>query len=952
MSGANTYTGGTTVTGGTLAGTSSSLQGNIVNNAAVVFDQATNGAYSGALSGTGSLTKSGTGTLTLSGANTYTGGTTVTGGAINFANAANLGSGQVTLNGGGLQWATNSWTDISARLAALGAGGGTLDTNGNHVVLATGLSGAGGLTKSGSGILTLTGTNTYNGGTTINAGGELRVGDGFNNGSIVGNVANNGMLSFNRFDPVTFAGTISGAGGLSLLGTGPLTLTAANSYTGGTTIASGATLNVGTFNTPTASIAGNVVNDGTLNFAQGSSLSTFAGNISGSGNVILSGPLALQLTGANTYTGGTTINGGTNLFIGNGGTTGSIIGSVVNGGSLNFNRSDSFSFGGGISGAGDVSKAGAGTLTLSGVSTYTGPTTVSGGTLLVNGSIASSSLTTVNSGATLSGTGSVGTTRISSGGTLAPGAAGSTMTVAGNISFGAGSTYGVQATPRAASAVTVTGLASVQPGATLQASFAPGTYYTRNYTVLSAAGGRTGNFSLATTGLPQGFTPSLNYTPTDVQLILTANLGSSTIGSGQVLTGNQAGVANALNNAFNSGFKVPSGLQSVFTLTGSAQTGAITSLTGEAQTGGASAGFSFGGQFMNTVMGGAGSGGFSSGGTGGFAPSGSGRSGGFGGGTAPSGGTPSGPDQRSQSTGARTVQSASLVPQADSCEAESCGDDPRRLHAWIEGFGGYGWLGGTSGSSSLQSTARGMAVGAGWAFDGGTLGVTFATGGTSWFLENGLGGGRSSNFQVGLYGTTELGPLYLMGVGAWGQQMVNSQRPVSFLGDWLTANYTASTWSGRLETGHRFALGAQALTPFLAGQGIVVSTPGFCEASMTGSGAALCFGGGTTSSIRSELGLEGETDLGAVWGSKARLVGRLSWAHEYQATGPATAWFQALPGASFSVTGTPLPSDIAVGRIVSTFELDNTWALRLQADAEVADRYVSVAGTVRLSARW
>lgn len=739
----------TGITIGTLSGAGDVFLG----SKTLTLGGASNTAISGPIQDGGSnpgtggeLVKQGAGTLTLSGTNTYTGGTTVTGGLINFANATNFGTGQITLNGGGLQWSSGTSTDISARLAALGAGGGTLDTNGNNVTLATGLGGVGGLAKSGSG-----------------------------------------------------------------------------------------------------------------------------------------------------------------------------------------------------------------TLTLSGASNYTGPTTVSGGTLLVNGSIASSSLTWVNSGATLSGTGTVGTTRIQSGGTLAPGAAGSTMTVAGNISFGAGSTYGVQATPSAASAITVTGVASVQPGATLQASFAPGTYYTRNYTVLSAAGGRSGNFSLATTGLPQGFTPSLNYTPTDVQLILTANLGSSTISSGQVLTGNQAGVANALNSAFNSGAYVPSGLQSVFTLSGSAQTGALNSLTGEAQTGGASAGFSFGGQFMNTVMGGAGSGGFSSGGTGGFAPSGSGRGGGFRGGTAPDGSKGGGgvsPDRGAQSTGARTVQSASLAAQADSCEAESCGDDPRRLHAWIEGFGGYGWLGGTSGSSSLQSTARGMAVGAGWAFDGGTLGVTFATGGTNWFLENGLGGGRSSNFQVGLYGTTELGPLYLMGVGAWGQQMVNSQRPVPFLGDWLTANYTASTWSGRLETGHRFALGAHALTPFLAGQGIVVSTPGFCEASMTGSGAALCFGGGTTSSIRSELGLEGETDLGAVWGSRARLVGRLSWAHEYQTAGPATAWFQALPGASFSVTGTPLPSDIAVGRVVSTFELDNTWALRLQADAEVADRYVSVAGTVRLSARW
>ena len=68
-------------------------------------------------------------------ANTYTGGTTVTGGLVNFAAANNLGSGHVTLNGGGLQWATGNTADISGQLASLGSGGATFDTNGNNVTL-------------------------------------------------------------------------------------------------------------------------------------------------------------------------------------------------------------------------------------------------------------------------------------------------------------------------------------------------------------------------------------------------------------------------------------------------------------------------------------------------------------------------------------------------------------------------------------------------------------------------------------------------------------------------------------------------------------------------------------------------------------------------------------------------------------------------------------------------
>ena len=82
LSGINQYTGGTTIIAGTSRGNAGSLQGNITNNAAVLFDQAGDGTYAGAMSGTGSLTKLGAGTLTLSGINQYTGGTNVNAGTL------------------------------------------------------------------------------------------------------------------------------------------------------------------------------------------------------------------------------------------------------------------------------------------------------------------------------------------------------------------------------------------------------------------------------------------------------------------------------------------------------------------------------------------------------------------------------------------------------------------------------------------------------------------------------------------------------------------------------------------------------------------------------------------------------------------------------------------------------------------------------------------------------
>ena len=82
LNAANTYGGGTTVSGGTLQGTTTSLPGDMTNNAAVVFDQGGDGTYAGAISGGGTVTKSGAGTVTFSGANTYGGGTTVSGGTL------------------------------------------------------------------------------------------------------------------------------------------------------------------------------------------------------------------------------------------------------------------------------------------------------------------------------------------------------------------------------------------------------------------------------------------------------------------------------------------------------------------------------------------------------------------------------------------------------------------------------------------------------------------------------------------------------------------------------------------------------------------------------------------------------------------------------------------------------------------------------------------------------
>ena len=144
LSGTNTYTGGTTVSTGTLQGTTTSLQGNITNNATVAFSQATTGTYSDIISGTGAVTKADTGTVIVTGANTYSGGTTVSAGTL---------QGTTTSLQGDI---TNNAT-VAFNQSTTGAYGDVI-------------SGTGEVTKAGTGAVTLSGTNTYTGGTTVSAG--------------------------------------------------------------------------------------------------------------------------------------------------------------------------------------------------------------------------------------------------------------------------------------------------------------------------------------------------------------------------------------------------------------------------------------------------------------------------------------------------------------------------------------------------------------------------------------------------------------------------------------------------------------------------------------------------------------------------------------------------------------------------------------------------------------
>ena len=357
----NTYAGGTTIAAGTQLGsgaggsTAGSILGNVSNSGTLAFNRSNTYTYGGIISGAGNVEQMGSGTTVLTGNSNYTGGTLISAGALQLGAGGATGSisGNVTNNG------------------ALVFNRGDTYTFGGLI------SGTGSVTQQGSGTTVLTGNN-YTGGTTISAG-TLQLGAGGTTGSIVGDVANNGALVFNRADAYTFGGLISGGGAVTQAGAGTTVLTADNTYAGGTTISAG-TLQLGNGGGQRRPARSRTP----ARWSWTATHVVLAGPIRGSGKLVQQGVGDTFLTGDNTYSGGTVISAGT-LRLGAGGTTGSVTGDILNNSRLVIERSNEVLMTGLISGTGQLVQEGAGQTVLSGNNAYAGPTLVNFGSLYING---------------------------------------------------------------------------------------------------------------------------------------------------------------------------------------------------------------------------------------------------------------------------------------------------------------------------------------------------------------------------------------------------------------------------------------------------------------------------------------------------------------------------------------------------------------------------------------
>ncbi|MBX3452621.1 MAG: autotransporter domain-containing protein [Planctomycetaceae bacterium] len=407
LSGTNTYTGGTTVTGGTLQGDTNSLQGDITNNASLVFDQSFDGSFDDTISGTGLLVKNGSGSVTLSGTNTYSGGTTINSGTLAVTDDTNLGdvSGDLTFNGGTLRYGSDYSID---RKIILESGGGTIEVlDGVGVPTISGeISGTGSLTLAGPGSLFLTngGVNSYSGGTILN-GGTLHVFQDANLGDVSGDLTLNGGRIFFR-ESATFARDVVLGGDSDIL-----------VADGVTTILTGEISGVNSLNL-SSGLNGTLILDGSNTYTGGTNVLTGTLRLGSHGSLASTGALTIEADGIfdlndNTQTVGT-LSGAGSLLLGDG--------------EFTTDTSADSIFSGVISGNGSFTKDGSGRLELTGIHTYTGGTTVEGGELKINGSLAS--VVTVGADGRLSGTGVLA--GLNNQGLLAPGNSIGTLVVNGN----------------------------------------------------------------------------------------------------------------------------------------------------------------------------------------------------------------------------------------------------------------------------------------------------------------------------------------------------------------------------------------------------------------------------------------------------------------------------------------------------------------------------------------
>lgn len=778
----------------------------------------------------------------------------------------------------------------------------------------------------------------------------------------------------------TFASNITNTNAaLYKVGSGTVILTGTNNNIGGTSVLDG-TLQIGNGGT-IGSIAGDVINNGSLVFDR-SDVVIFTGAISGTGSLVQTGGGTLRLEGANTYTGGTTIGAGSELVIyGDGVTTGTLAGNVVDNGQLVFSSPKS-TFSGIISGTGSLSLGGD-TLILAGTNTYTGGTTIGFGTTLQiggGGTVGSITGNVANSGTLvfdrsdaitfagiISGPGLVkqigaGVTTLSGVNTYtgATTVSGGTLNIAGSIAnsaVGVASGAKLTGTGRAGS-VTVASGGTLSPGT----SGVPGTLTIQGNLALAPGASYVDAISPTAASLTN-VSGSANI---GGALFVTLAPGTYTIGQRYTVLSASSGMTGAFSSVSATGpniYRVFVGYDAnsaFITLGPNALAPLLPAGTGMNVSNAVKA--------MDAAI--AGGAGLNSGVSALFGLSGAALG--------------SAVAQLSGETGADAAQGGSqgFLPFMSVLTAEGAGGSPTVTAANFAPGGAYGENGaprpaqlaagsmrvwGTvygrhtgiaadsvAGTQSLKAGNAGFAAGIEMQVSD-TLRLGAAAGGGHGSFNAGNGHGASDDAMLGVYGN--LGVMdqgYVAGAFSYGWHDIDTWRLLTISGaDLLSAKYTAHDVGLRIEGGWRVALDDRdSLVPYAAFNWNSFQAPAYGERAVSGGGNfALNYAAHDTDFGQSELGLKAGRTI-AMGDGMAALELSAAWAHQLYGAPFALATFQALPGSSFIAQGGRIATDTALLGAGVDWRARDGLSFGARIDSQIGGGTTALAGTGTVSLRW
>ncbi|WP_313196640.1 autotransporter domain-containing protein [Shinella zoogloeoides] len=854
-------------------------------------------------------------------ANTYSGGTTVLGGTLTAGRAgAFVDNTDYTVNGGSLDLngfdLTMSSLSGTGGTVALGSANLTVQQNVN-TSFAGALTGAGDFSKSGAGILTLTGNSSAFTGTTTVSEGTLVLEDLLGGSK---SIRQTGTLDLRVADAVAGETvkvedwgvvnlSVTGAGNgaifdlddnatVNVLANNALSATSTVYFTDQDTKLrlNGYSTTVGRL-TVSNDERGIITNEGSsqhavLTVVGQSGDSSFTGTIEdGSGSGTLGLTLEdgiLDLWGANTYTGGTTVNGGTltairagafvddTAYAINGGTLdlggfdltmSSLSGAggtvALGAADLTVNQATDTTYAGVLTGTGDFIKSGTGTLTLTGDSSaFASTTTVgSGGALVVGvgGSGALGGALTVGAGGRLGGTGTVGSaglsTIIAAGAVHAPGNSIGMQHIAGD--YVNNGTLVIEATPTAADQLVVAGAVDIT-GASLELLLSPTDaaswdIFNGPFTIIDkqSAGAVVGTFSPVTSNL-LFLDTILDYAGGDGNDVTLELLRNDIAFASTGITRNQIATGTAIE-ALGSGHLLWNSI--ALATDPDLVRASFDALSGEVHAS------------MKTAL-------------------------------------------IDDSRFIRNAVNDRLRAAFDEGGASGGVDTTDGSAFWGQAFGSWGQIDGDGNAASLDHSTGGLLFGADVpVFDDWRLGAVAGYSNTNVDVTGRQSSGSSDNYYFGLYGGAQWGDFALRTGAANTLHDISTTRIVAVPGvsDSVKSDYTAGTAQVFGEFGYRMQADNVAFEPFANLAHVSINTSGFTE---RGGAAALIGSSTSTAATSTTFGLRASTafDLN---GANLTTKGMVGWRHAFGDGVPESA-MRFAGGNTFSIAGVPVARDAVV----------------------------------------